>query len=85
MAILEPLDLEQILITNLSGTPEIFSFIAVILVSIACAYFRLSNAHSIIMIALLGVIMSSYLPGLYVIIILFGGISIFYAISKIAR
>lgn len=82
MTLISPLNLEQILVTNLAGTPEIFSFLAVLLVALVTAYFGMSKSHALIMFVLFGVLMASYLQGLYVLIILVVGVVSFYSISR---
>lgn len=83
--LIQPLDLEKIFVVILAGTPEIFTFLAVIFISGLAAYFRMQNKVAMIMFALFGVIMASYIGGLYVLIILIGGIITFSAVSKIFK
>lgn len=85
MSVIQPLDLEQIFITNLAGNPEIFSFVAIIFVGIACAYFRFSNRNALAIFALFTIIMATYMQGIYVLVILLTGISSYYALSRIAK
>ena len=74
MTIIQPLNLESIFVTTLSGTPEIFSFLAIILIFSLAAYFRMPNEIALILFGLFGVIMASYLGALCVLIILIGGL-----------
>lgn len=85
MSIIQPFDFESIFVTTLSGTPEIFSFLAVIAISGLAAFFRMRNSIALILFALFGIIMSQYIGGFYVLIILIGGLSVFYGISKIIK
>ena len=85
MAIIQPFDFESIFVTTLSGTPEIFSFLAIIFIFAIAAYFKMSNSIALVMFGLFGVIMAQYIGAFYVLIILIGGLGIFYGISKIVK
>lgn len=85
MALHSPLDLEQIFVVDLAGTPEIFSFLAIILIGSVIGKFKFDNTETLALFVLFGVIMSAYLPALYVIINLFVGIFVANAVSKITR
>lgn len=85
MTLIAPLDLEQIFVVNVSGTPEIFSFVAILLISFALAKFDFPNKISLAFFALFGIVMATYLQGIYVLIILLGGITTFYALSKMLK
>lgn len=80
-----PFDLEQILVTDVAGSLEIFSFLAILLVAFVMSRFNFPNKVSLSLFALFGVIMASYLSGIYVLIILLAGITTFYSLSKIGR
>ena len=80
-----PFDLEQILVVDLAGSAEIFSFIVVLIVSFMMAKFNLSNKIAMVLFVLFTVIMSAYLSGLYVLVIILGGVVTFYSLSKFGR
>lgn len=80
-----PLDLEKIFVVDFAGSQEIFTFAAILLVSIAFSKFGLPNKIALPLFALFGVIMSQYIGGLYVLVILFAGIVTYYSLSKIVR
>lgn len=83
--LISPLDFEQLFIVNLAGSTEIFSFIAVLLVAFAMSKFRLTSRLALPLFAVFGVIMATYLEGIYILIILLGGLVTFYALSKLAK
>lgn len=85
MTLTSPLDLEQIFVVDLAGTPEIFSFLAVILVGWFIGKMKFDNTEALATFALFGVIMSIYLQGLYVIIILLVGMIVYYQLAKMSR
>ena len=82
MAIIQPFDFEKIFVVTLAGTPEIFTFLSIIMISGLAAYFRMQNKVAMIMFGLFAIIMSSYLGGLYVLVLLVSGVVTFMAIQK---
>lgn len=85
MALFQPFDFYSIFGIDVAGTPEIFSLLAILLMSVVFSKFNMTGKLALPLFALFGVIMSSYLGGIYVIIILVAGISTFYALSKVAK
>lgn len=85
MTLNSPLDLEQIFVVDLAGNPEIFSFLALILVGFLVGKFKFDNTEALAAFVLFGVIMSLYLPGIYVIINLLVGIVVYYQLAKMSR
>ena len=85
MTITQPLDLEKIFVVNLAGSQEIFTFVAMLMVGMACAYFKFSNRNAMILFALFTVMMATYLQGLYVIVILLAGMSTFYTLARLIK
>lgn len=85
MALISPLDLEQIFAVDFAGTPEVFTFVSIILIGYLMGKMKLGNTETLIGFALFGIIMSTYLAGLYVLIILLAGFVIYYSISKITK
>lgn len=83
MTLTQPLDLQTHFITVLAGSPEIFSFVAMLVVAYGCAYFNLSNKMSLVMFAAFILIMATYLQGLYILLILIGGLVTFYSLRKL--
>ena len=85
MVWVEPLDLQNILVTIFAGTMEIFMFLSLIIIAIMAAYFRMLNATILIMYAVFGIIMSQYFTGIYFLVILIGGLVTAYAVAKIMK
>jgi ABC-type maltose transport system permease subunit len=85
MSLISPLDLERIFVVDVAGTPEIFSFFAMLLVAFALSRFNFPNKINLVLFALFTVIMATYMAGFYVLVILIGGIVTFYSLSKIAK
>ena len=83
MAVIKPFDLKEIFVTTLAGSPEIFAFISILFIAGLSAYFKMSNALVLIMFALFGIIMSQYIGGLYLLVLLIGGLTAYYGIKKI--
>ncbi len=82
---IEPLDLQLLLLNSFAGTTEIFTFVAIIVISVLAGMFRMNNKVYLAMIALFGVMLSEFIGGLYILIILFAGLIIFWAIARIAK
>ena len=85
MAWHEALDLEYWFINVLSGTPEIFTFIAFMAIAGMAAYFRMLNSITLLMFALFAIIMAEFIGGIYLIAILIAGLVMFYYFSKIVK
>lgn len=85
MAIIPPFDLEQILVVNVAGSAEIFTFLAVILLSYAMARYDFPDKITLVMFGLFAIIMALYLPSLYIIVILIGGITTFYHVARLMK
>lgn len=78
-----PLDLEYWLINVFAGSVDIFVFLSFIAISGLAAYFRMPNMVTAIMFVIFGIFMSSYIGGLYLVLVLLSGLVTFYSISKI--
>lgn len=79
-----PFDFEKIFLHLFAGSPDIFTFIAVIVISGALAYFRVPDKVYLPMLALFGVLFALWVgAGLYVLTILIVGLITFKAIAKI--
>ena len=85
MTLNSPFDLKSIFVVDLAGTPEIFSFVAIIVVGWVIGKFKFDNTEALVTFALFTVIMSAYLPALYVIVNLLVGIIVYYQLSKMSR
>lgn len=82
---IEPLNLQCILVNALSGSMEIFMFLALLFIAGTSAYFRMLNATMLIMFAVFGIIMAQYFQGVLFLIILIGGLVTAFALSKIPK
>jgi hypothetical protein len=83
MTYIEPLDLKEIFLVTLAGSTEIFAFLSFITIAFGSAYFRLPDKIFLIMIAMYAVFMSPYMGGIYLLVILIGGILTFWGLSKV--
>ena len=83
--LISPLDLQRIFVVDVAGSIEVFSFLAILLISFVMGKYNFSNRISLVLFALFGTIMAAYMPGIYVLIILLAGFATFYAISKMSR
>jgi len=86
MAFNQPLELEFWIVNTLTdATPTLFYMIAFMFIAGACAYFRMSNYVALMMFVLFGVLFSSILGGVWVLILLITGMVTFYSISKLMK
>jgi hypothetical protein len=82
MTVIDPFDFERIFVTILAGSPEIFAFLVILLVSGLGAYFRMDSKIMMIMYLLGGIIFSFYIGAIYILIMVIVGIVTFYSISR---
>jgi len=85
MAFIYPLDLGKILINTLSGSLNIFIFLAFIFIASMGAMFRMPNLVLGAMFALFGIFLSNYVGGIYAFVIIISGLIIFYAMGRIIK
>lgn len=85
MALILPLDLQHVLVNTLSGSFQIFIILAFFSISALSARFKMPNSIAMLMFALFGIFMASYVPDLYFLIVLIAGISIFYGIGALVK
>ena len=85
MTLYSPFDIRTILVTDVAGTPEIFSLLSVLIVAFILSRWNFSNRINMSLFVLFGVFMSTYIGGLYALIIILVGISVFYTLSKLSR
>ena len=79
-----PFDAETLFLHIFAGSPEIFTFIAIIVISGALAFFRVPDKIYLPMLALFGILFALWIGvGLYVLTILIVGLITFKAIAKI--
>jgi hypothetical protein len=82
---IQPLDLQTLFVNYLSGSLEIFSFIAVLVIAALAATFRMPNQIALIMFVLFGVIMGVYLGGIYFLAIIITSIMVYYSIARLMK
>jgi hypothetical protein len=88
MAWVQPLDLESILVNNLSGSSEIFIALAIITISGAAAFFHMDNILTLIMLGLFFAIMSVFAPvgsGFLLLGAIVVGLLVYFTISRIVK
>ena len=85
MSLISPFDLERIYVVDVAGTPEVFSFVAILILSFIMGRYNFGNKISLSLFALFFVIMAAYLQNLYVLVIIVAGLTVFYAVSKFGR
>lgn len=85
MALIPPFDLKQILMVDLAGTPEIFMFVSLVILAFIMGKYKFSNSESMALFVLFVLIMSSYLLNLYILVLIFVGLFVGYAISKVTK
>lgn len=79
----EPLNLQCWLVNIFSGTSEIFLFIMVLALAGLAGMFRMRNDVTLLMLALFGIMFAQFESGLYVLVVLIGGLISFTALKKI--
>lgn len=87
MVLIEPLNFEQIFVTNFAGSTEIFIFIFVVFLAGLSARFRMPNGVAIPMFALFVVFMtgtslSGAFTGLYTITITLVSFFVYWGVSR---
>lgn len=84
MSWIEPLELETWMISVFSGDPEIFTAIALLVISSMAGYFRMNTISMFFMIGVFLLMFSGYISASFLILIsIIGGLMIGYFISKI--
>ena len=82
MAVIDPFDFHRIFVSILAGSPDVFTFILIMLVSGLGAYFRMDSKVMMIIYLVAGIVMSTYIGAIYVLIILIVGIITFYSVAR---
>jgi hypothetical protein len=84
MSWIEPLELETWMISVFSGDPEIFTAIALLVISSMAGYFRMNTISMFFMIGVFLLMFSGFISASFLILIsIIGGLMIGYFISKI--
>lgn len=82
MTVINPFDFERIFVVILAGSPDIFTFLFIVFISGLGAYFKMDSNIMMIMYLVFGIVMSTYIGAIYVLIILIVGILTFYSVGK---
>ena len=78
----EPLNMRCNLLNRFAGTPDIFFFIAFIVIAMMCAKFKMRTGPSLIILGIFGLLFSAFIPWIVVLIMFIGGMIIFVGLSK---
>jgi len=79
---IQPLNLECITINMFAGTMDIFLFISFIVMAVMAAKFKMRNESALLMFAMFAIIFSTYMPGLYILVIFLAGLVIFFGLKS---
>jgi len=83
---IEPLNLQCLLGTTLSGTAIIFTTLAVIFLAGLAGYFKMNNLVFLSLLGLFGILFASIVgTPVYLLIIVFAGLASFWSIAKIIK
>lgn len=83
---IQPLDLKYIFINVLSGNHLVFTGIFLIALSIIAGLFKMPNSIFLIMLALSSIFLYNWFGGgIYLLVMLIGGMITFWGISKIIK
>ena len=77
----EPLNLECILINMFAGTIDIFLFVSFIALAGIMARFKMRNETALLLFGIYAILFATYMPGLYVLVILLGGMVVFFSLK----
>jgi len=83
--LIKPFDFLNIILVDVAGSLEIFSFLMIILISFIMSKFNIPDKIAMILFVLFAVIMSAFMQGIYVLVIIISGIVIFYNLSKMSK
>jgi len=85
MSWIEPLALQTWFVNVLSGTPEIFIILAMIIISSAAARFNMPNSITLAMIVIFIVMVNFYIEvgGIFLLVIFLVGIFTFFSVKRI--
>ena len=85
MTFIQPLDLQTIFVNYLAGNMAIFLFLILIGIAALAAMFRMTGSVVMISTGIFAMIMGKFIPDLYFIAIILGGLAIFYGIIKMFK
>lgn len=84
---IEPLDLRYILINTLSGHPDVFIAISLIVVTMISAFFRMTGAAYLFILVLWIIIIQATLDvsAMYIVVLILGGLIIFRILASVIK
>ena len=82
MALTQPLDLYANLVQTFAGSEAIFIVVMLVIIASLAAKFKMSGVTYGLVILLFATLMASMAPWLYAIIVLVGGLGIYFTIIK---
>jgi hypothetical protein len=83
---IQPLDLKTLFMGYFLGDANIFAYAFMILISIVCAYFNMSNKLYLIILTIGSIMFAGYMgEPIYFLILFIVGFVIFYSFSKVFR
>lgn len=86
MTFIEPLSLETWVVSVFSGTPEIFTAVAILVIMGMAGYFRMRGVTMFFMIALFLFMFTEVIPfSLLTLLAIFGGLAIGYTMAQITE
>lgn len=85
MTFIQPLDFETIIINVFSGDAAIFTGIAVILLTLMAAKFKMNNLMFFSFFGLFGIMFSAYVGSFYPFILIISGLAIGFIIARIIK
>lgn len=85
MAIIEPLDFQQIFVNYLAGGWDLFFILSIALFAYLGARFKIPNTVFMLLMALYSAIMAKWIPAPFILVIFVAGNAIFLALSKMQK
>lgn len=83
---IQPLNLEKIFLQIFAGSLEIFIAMLFLAMCVVAGLFRMSDKVFVLMVILASVMLGRILPtGLFLLVLIIAGISLFWAISRIMK
>ena len=84
--LIQPLNLKYILVDTFAGSPEVFTAIAFIGLCVGAGLFRMPNMIFMMMVVLAAIMLNQFIVGgIYLLVLMIAGISIFWAISRVVK
>lgn len=81
--VINPLDLETVLINVLAGSSTVFVFLAFIFTSFLAARFRMPSVVYGVMVVLMTLVLNDYMGGLYMVALVIVAMASFFTLAKV--